>query len=304
VTTDGWFDNLGLKVLSVGLATGFFVFLRGSEREERRFDVSLTYLEPSSEARRVLIKEPPNELSVTLRGPRTTLDALSRELGTVTLDLSSGHESEITLRPTMIPNVPDGVEVVQIFPARFDVRWDDIVSRELPVVATRAGDVTSGHAVVGQVVVTPETVEATGPRTIIDLMQFARTDAFDSTDLGEGFHERALPLMLPPPGVTFSVGSVLAGLQVTREQKTVGFKLVKVEVVGLPEASTKPEHVSVKVTGPPELVSDLAIDEVVPTVQLPPEVDVTKKGSKLLRVSWAFPGAVVDIEPREVLVKW
>lgn len=304
MTADGWFDNLGLKVLSVGLATGFFVFLRGSEREERRFDVSLTYLEPSSEARRVLIKEPPNELSVTLRGPRTMLDSLSRELGKVTLDLSSGHESEITLRPTMIPNVPDGVEVVQIFPARFDVRWDDIVSRELPISATRTGDVAPGHAVVGQVVVTPETVEATGPRTIIDLMQFARTDAFDSTGLGEGFHERALPLMLPPQGVTFSVGSVLAGLQVTREQKTVSFKMVKVEVVGLPEASTKPEHVSMKVTGPPELVSELAIDEVVPLVQLPPEVDVTKKGSKLLRVSWAFPGALVDIEPREVLVKW
>jgi YbbR domain-containing protein len=304
VTTDGWFDNLGLKLLSVSLAAGFFVFLRGSEREERRFDVSVTYLEPGSDARRVLIKEPPNELSVTLRGPRTMLDSLSRELGTVTLDLSSGHESEIALRPTMIPNVPDGVEVVQIFPARFDVRWDDIVSRELPVSATRVGDVAPGHTVAGQVVVTPETVEATGPRTIVDLMQFARTDAFDSTDLGEGFHERALPLILPPQGVTFSVGSVLAGLQVTREQKTVGFKLVKVEIVGLPEASTKPEFVSVKVTGPPEIVSDLSIDEVVPVVQLPAEIDVTKKGSKLLRVSWAFPGALVDIEPREVLVKW
>jgi YbbR domain-containing protein len=304
VTTDGWFDNLGLKILSVTLAAGFFVFLRGSEREERRFEVSVTYLEPASEARRILIKEPPNELSVTLRGPRTRLDSLSRELGTVTLDLSSGHESEIALRPTMIPNVPDGVEVVQIFPARFDVRWDDIVSRELPVSATRVGDVAPGHTVVGQVVVTPETVEATGPRTIIDLMQFARTDAFDATELGEGFHERALPLILPPQGVTFSVGSVLAGLQVMREQKTVGFKLVKVEVLGLPEATTKPEHVSVKVTGPPELVSDLAIEEVIPVVQLPAEVDVTKRGSKLLRVNWGLPGALVDIEPREVLVKW
>jgi YbbR domain-containing protein len=304
VTTDGWFDNLGLKLLSVSLAAGFFVFLRGSEREERRFDVSVTYLEPASEARRVLIKEPPNELSVTLRGPRTMLESLSRELGTLTLDLSSGHESEITLRSTMIPNVPDGVEVVQIFPARFDVRWDDIVSRELPVSPTRTGDVAPGHSVLGQIVVTPETVEATGPRTIIDLMQVASTDAFDSTNLGEGFHERALPLHLPPQGVTFSIGSVLAGLQITREQKTVGFKLVKVEVVGVPEATTKPEHVSVTVTGPPDLVGDLAIEQVVPIVQLPPEVDLTKKGSRLVRVDWGLQGATVTVEPKEVLVKW
>lgn len=302
--TDGWFDNLGLKALSVVLATGFFVYLRGSDREERRFDVAVSYEEPPIDARRVLVKEPPNEVSVTLRGSRTLLDGLSRDLGTVTLDLTTGHEKDIVVTRAMLPNIPDGVEVVQVFPARIDLRWDDIVARELPVNATRSGEVAPGHTVVGQVVVTPQTVEASGPRTIIDLMHSARAGSFDSTALEEGFHERTLPLDLPPQGVTYNVASVLAGLQIVREEKTVSFKAVRVEVVGLPEATTRPESITVRVKGPPDLVSALDTEQIVPRVELPADIDTTKKGSRVATVVWKFQGATVELEPKEVLVKW
>jgi YbbR domain-containing protein len=300
----GLLDNLGLKALSFVLAFGFFIFLRGSEREERRFDVAVNYSEPPVTARRVLVKEPPSQISVTLRGPRTMLESLSRDLGTLTLDLSTGHENEVPLTAAMIPNVPEGVEVVQVFPARIDLRWDDIVSRELPVSATRSGEVASGHSVVGQVVVTPQTVQATGPRTIVDLMQVARADTFDSTELGEGFHERTLPLNLPPQGVDYNVASVLAAVQVVREKKTVSFKAVRVEVVGLPEATTKPELVTVRVTGAPDLVTGLDTNQIVPRVELPSDVDTSKKGSRIARVVWTLQGATVELEPKEVLVKW
>ena len=302
--SDGWFDNMGLKALSLVLASGFFIYLRGSEREERRFDVSINYEEPPIDARRVLVKEPPNQVNVTLRGSRTLLDSLSRELGTVTLDLTTGHEQDIIVTRAMLPNIPDGVEVVQVFPARIDLRWDDIVSRELPVSATRSGEVARGHTVVGQVVVTPQTVEAAGPRSLIDLMQLARAGTFDSTDLGEGFHERTLPLDLPPQGVTYNIASVLAGLQIIREEKSVSFKAVRVEVVGLPEATTRPELITVHVKGPPEIISGLDTNQIVPRVELPTNVDTSKKGSLMARVIWSFEGATVDLEPKDVLVKW
>lgn len=302
--TDGWFDNLALKALAFVLAIGFFIYLRGSEREERRFDVAVNYEEPPIDARRVLVKEPPNQVNVTLRGSRTLLDSLSRELGTVTLDLTTGHEKDIVVTKAMLPNIPDGVEVVQVFPARIDLRWDDIISRELPVSATRSGEVAPGNTVVGQVVVTPQTVEAAGPRSIIDLMHIARTGTFDSTDLGPGFHERTLPLDLPPQGVTYNIASVLAGLQIEREQKSVSFKAVRVEVVGLPEATTRPELVTVRVTGPPELVSALDTNQIVPRVVLPEGTDVTKRGSLVAPVQWTFQGATVELEPKDVLIKW
>ncbi len=302
--SDGWFDNLGLKALSLVLASGFFIYLRGSEREERRFDVAVNYQEPPIEARRVLVKEPPSQVNVTLRGSRTLLDSISRDLGTVTLDLTTGHEQDIVVTQAMLPNIPAGVEVVQVFPGRIDVRWDDIVSRELPVSATRAGEVAPGHSVIGQVVVTPQTVEAAGPRSIVDLMQVARTGTFDSTSLEEGFHERTLPLDLPPQGVTYNIGSVLAGLQIVREEKSVSFKAVRVEVVGLPDATTRPELVTVRVKGPPALVSGLDTNQIVPRVELPPDLDTTKKGSRMARVLWSLQGATVELEPKDVLVKW
>ncbi|MBK8940297.1 MAG: hypothetical protein IPM79_22450 [Polyangiaceae bacterium] len=109
---DALVENAGLKLVSLLCALGFFVFIRGAERAEMRFEVGIAHTVPPETAHRILVKEPPTGISVTLRGPRTQLEALPRNLDTITLDLSTGHESVIELTPNMIPNLPRGVEVV------------------------------------------------------------------------------------------------------------------------------------------------------------------------------------------------
>lgn len=297
------FDNLGLKFVSLLCAIGFFVFIRGSERAEMRFDVGITHTDPPESAHRILVKEPPTNISVTLRGPRTQLETLPRDLGTITLDLSTGHESNIELTAKLIPNLPQGVEVVQLFPQRIEVRWDDVIARDIPISVKATGMPKSGHKMIGDLVVSPTTVTATGPRTLVELLQIARVGNFDLSDL-DTTTAQTLPLDLPPQGVEYSVRSVEVTAAVAREEKEVPFKAVRVDIVGAPRAITRPETVTVKIRGIPEIVSAVEVDQIVPYVELPFDVDLSKSDSRRAKVILDIPNVSVEIEPKEVLVKW
>ena len=61
--------------------------------------------------------------------------------------------------------------------------------------------------------------------------------------------------------------------------------------------------VRVKVRGPVDLIRGIERDTLVPRVEIP-EADRAKPSSRLEKVIVDLPGAEVEIEPSEVLVKW
>ncbi len=299
-----FFENVGLKLISLLCAVGFYAFIHGAERAQRTFPVPVVSLMPPDSANRQLIKSPPTEIAITLSGPKSQIDALTgNDLGTVQLDLRTGHESSLAIKGTMF-NVPPGLAVEQIFPTQIDVRWDDVVSRKLPVQVARTGEPEAGLAVSGAVTPRPETVEARGPRAVIEVMQYARADAFDVTGLTEGTHPRSLHLDPPPKQVSYDVDSVTATVLIAREERMVPFKSLKIEVVGAPRATTRPPTVNVKLRGTPDVVNALQPEAIVPRVELPAGTDLTKPGSMLAPVVIDVAGAQTEIDPPRVLVKW
>jgi len=147
-------------------------------------------------------------------------------------------------------------------------------------------------------------VMATGPRSIVELLQTARAHTFDLSDLEEGREERTMSLELPPQGVAYSSPSIKATAEIARETKSVPFKAVRVEVVGAPKATTRPETVTVNIGGYKHIVDLITTDHIVPRVHLPESVDLTKHGSMMVAVVVDIPNVELVIEPKEVLVKW
>ncbi len=74
--------------------------------------------------------------------------------------------------------------------------------------------------------------------------------------------------------------------------------------MGAPKATTKPPTVAVKVRGAREVVISLQADAIVPRIELPSDVDLTKPGSRFLPVIVDVAGATVEVDPPRVLVKW
>lgn len=301
------FDNFSLKLISLLCAVGFFVFIHGAERAQRVFPVPVVVVNPPDALNRQLMKTPPTEIAVTLAGPRTQIDQLTAaDIGSVQLNLESGNETSIVIQQSMF-NVPPGVTVEQIFPVRIDLKWEDIVVKRLPVQVARAGNPASGYAVQGGIFVKPDTVEARGPRSTLELMQVVVAASYDLGDLTEGRQERTLVLNPPPDFVTFDVDAVQASVDVVREEQTATFGPLKVEIVGTTRATCKPATVAVEVRGTPEVISALRASKgemIVPRVELPKDVDLSQPSSMMVDVVAEISGATLRVEPSKVLVKW
>jgi hypothetical protein len=304
-----FFDNMGLKALSVGVAIALYAFIHGADNDLRTLPVNVVAAMPPPSANRQLLTQLPNEVSITLRGSRTQLDALrTDDLGSIRLDLKSGRESTIELDPDTIPsmiNIPIGLAVEQVIPSQIKVRWDDVVSRQIPVQVARAGDPAPGFQMKGAIVIDPAEVTAKGPRSIVDVMQFVRSAPFDVTGLTDGTYRRPLPLDKPPNLVTFDPESVIATVEIGRELVTKQFPRLKVEVIGAPRATTNPATVTVIVTGTAADVNALVPEAIVPRVE--PKTagdDTSKPGSDNLPVLVELPRVRATVEPPKVVVKW
>ncbi len=296
------FDNVGLKIVSMLCALSIYAFIHGAETVQRTFSVGVVSVMPPDAANRQLRTPLPTEVGVTVRGPRTELDRMTAgDLGSLKLDLRTGHETKIDLDPEAL-SIPAGVKVEQMFPASINVRWDDVVNSKIKVQVTRTGELEPGFVVQGTLV-DPEAVLVRGPRSVVDVMQSVRTVPFDITGLGEGTHKRVLALDIPPDGIVFDAEEVTAAVEVAREERTASFAAIAVEVIGMPKAKVQPPVVNIRVKGPAELVRSLERVSVVPRVEIA-EADRSKPGSRLEKVIVDLPGLDATIEPDSVLVKW
>jgi hypothetical protein len=298
-------DNIGLKILSLLCALGIYAFIHGAENAQRTFTVSVVTIMPPESANRQLMTQIPNEVKVTLRGSRTQLDDLrSDDLGTLQLNLRGGRESNMDLKPGMF-RVPAGVEIEEIHPPAIELRWDDVVDREIPVQIARTGEPAQSFAVKGVITSEPNVVRSRGPRSIVDVMQYARAAPFDVTGLTEGVYRRPLPLDKPPKLVNYDVESVIATVEIAREVAKKEFANLRVEVVGLPRAATTPPTVKVRLVGSNDDVNAVSPESLVPRVEPKTAgVDLAKPGSAYLDVLLDVPNVKVEINPPKVLVKW
>lgn len=300
------FDNLGLKIVSIVCALGIYAFIHGAENALRTIPVSIVSVMPPDSANRQLMTQLPAEVVLTLRGSRTYLDDLrSDDLGPLQLDLRSAQDTRIDLNASMF-HVPVGATVEQIYPSAIAIRWEDVISRQIPVQIARTGELATGLGIKGSIVVEPPVIGARGARSVVDVIQFARAAPFDVTGLGPGTHRRTLALDPPPKLVTYDVENVVASVEVARELAKLPLPNLKVEVVGVARATTKPITVNVVITGTSEDVGAIQPDSIVPRVE-PKSVgaDTTKPGSAYLDVLIDAPPRVkVEVQPTKVFAKW
>jgi len=179
-----------------------------------------------------------------------------------------------------------------------------LITRPIPVQIARTGEPAPGFEV-KSITSEPAYVQARGPRSIVEVMQYARAAPFDVSEKNEGSWTQKLALDRPPNLVSYDIDQVSATAEVTRELVTKQFPKLKVEVIGAPRATTNPSTVTVIVTGAPEDVNAIASDTIVPRVE-PKSAgnDISKPGSDNLPVIVDLPRVRAEVEPKTVVVKW
>lgn len=299
-------ENLGLKLLAVFFALVLYSFSHGAHDAQRTFAIDVVAILPAETEQRILMTPLP-QVRVTVAGSRALVDQLRAEdFGALQLDLRSGTIDRIELDASMF-HVPLGAQAKQIEPSSIALQWEDEVTRDIPIQASITGQPAPGFVVMGAPVVEPATVQARGPRSLVEPIQFARADAFDVTNLSkQSTFTRTLAIDRPPPRISYDLETVSARVEIARETLARRFVKIPIEVVGgAARASVWPKEVDVEVKGPPEVVNALRSNHVIPFIDLQAAgVNLSAPGSTMAPVRVELEDCSVQVIPHKVTVRW
>ena len=304
VLREALFENVFLKLVSFTLAVGIYAFLHGSQNAQRAFSVSVVALLPEEITGRTLLTPPPAAVRVTLRGPRTVLDDLKTDdLGTVQLDARKGTEPYATFDAARL-KTPAGV-VASVDPPGIDLVWDDVSTRKVPIQISVTGQPALGFAVQGSPRAEPSLVEARGPRSVLETLQRVRAEPFDVGGLTEGTYPRKISIDAPPGAIGFDTRSTQVTVVIGRARLDRVYVKVPIQIVGVARGTAIPAEVDVRVSGPPEIVSALRAEQIVPTADVRAAGQDTKVGgSASIAVAVAVESCSAVVVPASVVVKW
>ncbi|MGE0398699.1 MAG: YbbR-like domain-containing protein [Kofleriaceae bacterium] len=244
-----FFDNVGLKFLSMVLAVTVFLLVNDDKDREITVRVGVGYVLPEDQ---VLVSDRLDEVRVTLRGPWRRLRHFDeRELDRISVDLRNAPSGEITFTPDMI-QVPAGLTVASITPRSMRVMFDKRSERLVEVAPAVVGRPQHGYHVT-ELKATPATVNVRGAQRLVSALSSVRTREIALDDRTESF---ATQVVLEPPEGIQIIGSDLVTVEVKLDQELVAKKLVDIPVhlagegIDASKWRVTPAQVEVMLTGP------------------------------------------------------
>lgn len=175
IMSRGLFDNLGLKLASLGLAFALWMVVAGEQRDERTLNAPLSLARlPKNTA---LLNVSGDFVTIQVRGPKSLISGLSPNEVDVNLDLSTLKEGEniVAVKADQI-DVPRGVEVVQISPKWVRLVLESVAERVVRIAARVEGNPAAGYYL-KRASTHPDRVRLVGPRSEVDRLEKVYTSA-------------------------------------------------------------------------------------------------------------------------------
>jgi YbbR domain-containing protein len=252
------FRNVGLKFLSICIATLLWLVVAGDRIVERALRVPIEYQNLPQGLE--IVGDPLEAVDVRLRGSSGTLGRLGPSDTSAVIDLRNARPGRRLFHLTAAQlHVPYGIEVMQVGPATLPIEFENSAVRVLQVRPSIEGHPAPGYEVV-KIASDPATVEVIGPESVLRRLDEAMTEpvavANETRPVTEvvtiGVADPAVRLRTPQ---TATVTVAIAPGSTTR-----GFPDVLVRVVNLDgglHARVTPPRISVGVKGTRDAVSSL-----------------------------------------------
>jgi YbbR domain-containing protein len=291
-----FFDNVGLKFLSVVLAVTVFLLVNDDKDREITVRVGVGYVLPEDQ---VLVSDRLDEVRVTLRGPWRRLRHFDeRELNRISVDLRNAPSGEIVFTADML-QMPPGLTVASISPRSMRVTFDKRSERLVEVATAVVGRPQHGYHVT-EVKATPATVNVRGAQRLLSALSSVRTREISLDHRTESFSTQ---IVLEPPDGIAVVGSDVVTVEVKVDQELVVKKLADVPVhlagegIATAKWTVSPPQVEVMLTGPL-----LAVEKAKETIALSIKVMPSDKVARdaVIVVDGVPTGIGVRVSPERV----
>jgi len=213
-----FFDNVGLKFLSLVLAATVFLLVNTDKDREITARVGVSYSLPDD---KVLVSERLDEVRITIKGPWQRLRKFDeREVERINLDLRRAPSGDVVITPDMI-HLPSGLQVTSISPRTVHVAFDRRVEKLVEVAAQVSGRPEHGF-VISEVKPVPTTIRVRGAESTLAALSTIHTRDVSFEGRTETFI--AETEVVPPDGVDVE-GSPAVVVHVTVDEELVTRKL-------------------------------------------------------------------------------
>lgn len=188
--------NLVMAIVLACLVWYVTALDRRERISERQLDTAVTLVNIPVDL--VVTSEVPRFLSLRVHGPLSRLRSLDPAQTGVVIDLRGATEGERDFAvETRNVIVPEGVEVLAVYPSQVPMRLERMGRKRVPVKPRISGEPAAGM-VVGAVEVEPLTVMVSGPRLQLDRLQAMPTDPI-SVDGADGPVDALVAVRAPQP---------------------------------------------------------------------------------------------------------
>jgi YbbR domain-containing protein len=171
--------NLGLKVLSLLLATGLWLAIARDPVAEVAIRVPIEFLHVADNLE--ISSEVIPEAQIRVRGPGRLIRQLRSTDVHAELDLRDAKPGERTFDLTAQEiHRPQDLDVVQVVPSQVHLAFDTRLTREVEIHPRVTGTFVAGLQM-AKVAVDPERITITGPRHHVEKVDSATTDPVDAS---------------------------------------------------------------------------------------------------------------------------
>lgn len=294
------FRHIGLKVVSITLAALLWLVVSGEEIVERALRIPLEFTNVPSQLE--IVGEPPNVVDVRVRGSSGALSRIAAGELAAVLDLQSARPGQrvFHLSPGDV-RVPFGVEVVQVSPSNFNMRFEPSAAKVLPVVPSVDGEPAPGFEI-GTVTAEPSTVEVEGPRSAVAALTTAMTEPVSASGATAAVSELVAVGLADPSVRLKDPNPVRVTVNVTAAQLQWAVAGIPVKVLNGEQdrVTVMPSGVTVYVRGPRSAMA--AADAAAFNVSV--DVEGLRPGEYEVPVRVGLPPRVgiIRVDPAEVRV--
>jgi len=301
-------ENMGLKTVSLLIATVLFVLIRVGEKVDRRVFVDVVVQTPDKASGKVVVGSVVDRVKLTVRGPRSLMSALLKpgSIQPVVVDLRNFRGGTFHFDEAMF-KVPAGFEIVQISPPSFQVVIDKLQEIKVNITPNIRGSVAPDHRLVQPFILKPSRISLIGPASRLRQIKTLRTEPVSVEGLTEGIYVRNVPVIKPWPEIEMS-GSEMVEVKFNVEPMIMERRVqgLSVSVIGAGDAPFRlnPSAVSVRLKGPRKSLDSIQPEHIMPFIEISAE-----EGSKIgryrkkVKVSSLPPGIKLKtFEPSEVVI--
>lgn len=301
----GWItNNLGIKIISLFLAIGFWFYAIGEESIEVTRSVPLKIQIANDKLSEV--SRSVDSLRVTFQAPRQLASNLMSD------NLSAMHRIEgvekagnytFTVAPQDISIPYPEVKILKIIPVSITVSLDEVIVKKLAVKANLEGDPAFGYRVdTNSIELDPNAVLVQGPKSVLEKMDSISTEPIQLVGRIRSF--RRTTEIQTKPGIKI-LGDGIADVQVSilPEFSEKTFSGVSIHPLGSPASERyvilDTKQIELVLKGPSAVLDKLDPSTILAFV----EVEGLKEGEYNLDVKVVLPPELtLKGEPPKVLV--